>query len=206
MIIKENENERRQFFRIEDHICLEVDKVSADEFNDAEQELNGRSNEAFSVSADFVTLNNEFNHLLNKIKTSSPELSQYLELLNQKIDLLGHHLLDSELPCSEEDMIPVNLSASGIAFNHEQTFEPGQHLRLRMVLFPEKIGILAFGTVMDCRDKEKNAAGYQVCVEINHIREQDQELMIKHNLNRQMEELRENSEIYGKGNTSQDSE
>jgi len=204
MIIKENENERRQFFRIEDSICLQVEKISPEEYAQSEQELAGKNSEAFLVSADFVSLNNEFNHLLNKIKTSSSELAQYLELLNRKIDLLGHHLLDNELPCTEADRVPVNLSAAGIAFDHAEPLDPGQQLRIRMVLFPEKIGILAFGVVVDCRNADENS--HKVCAEISHIREQDQELMIKHNLNKQMEELRESSEVYGNGGTSQESE
>lgn len=193
MTEQEKNKERRRFFRINDDVFLEYDLLSEDEYSSAQAELDALKHTAFSMSAEFATLNNEFHPLLNNIKQSTPDIAQYLELLNQKIDALSQHLLESQLP-AEKNKISANLSASGIAFRSNKPMNTGQALKLKIILFPEKVGILVFGRVMHC-DKEKDAHNeHLVSVDFEHIRYEDQELMIKHNINKQIMELRQRSE------------
>ncbi len=184
--------ERRRFFRIDDKICLEYTILSDDEFKAAPEMLAQNKLSAFSLSAEFATLNNSFHPMLNSIKHSSPEIGQYLELLNNKIDALSQQLLTDELPCSESDMYQANLSASGIAFNCSENLAIGSKLKLKIILLPEKIGILVFGTVKNCTPNQDST--YHIGVDFEHISYEDQELMIKHNLNKQMLDLRERAE------------
>ncbi len=185
--------ERRRFFRINDDICLEYDLVSEEEYNNAPAELEAMQHTAFSMSAEFATLNNEFHPLLNNIKQNSPDVAQYLELLNQKIDALSQHLLEVQIGI-EDTKMPANISASGIAFRTKTTMNPGQPLRLRIVLFPEKIGIMVFGRVMHCDKEHDSHDEHLVTIDFEHLRYEDQELMIKHNINKQILELRQRSE------------
>ena len=184
--------ERRRFFRIDDDICLEYHLLSDEEYRAAPEMLEQSNHSAFTLSAEFATLNNNFHPMLNSIKHSSPEIAQYLELLDNKIDALSQHLLTDELPCSESDMYRANLSASGIAFNCAESIAVGTKLKLKLILLPEKIGILVFGTVKNCGNNQDNT--FHIGVDFEHIRYEDQELMIKHNLNKQMLDLRERAE------------
>lgn len=184
-------DERRRFFRIDDQVCLDYEIISEDEFNNAPDELAKLKQSGFALSADFATLNFEYNPILNSIRQTSSEIAQYFELINRKLDSLSQHLLEEEIPCPDSAMLTVNLSASGIAFDSDEKLEKGQALKIHLVLLPEKVGILVFGRVNDCRSAENK---YRVSVDFEHIRYDDQELMIKHNLNKQMQELRERSE------------
>jgi len=185
-------NERRDFFRIEDDVYLELETISADKYNSAPDILANLHNDSFSLSADFATLNNSLHPVLNNIKQIHPDIAQYLELLNNKIDSLGELLLHKSSAYDENKRIKANISASGIMFESESTFKEGDLVRLELVLFPEKIGVLIFGKVIKIIESANQKQN--ISIEFEHIRDEDQELMIKHNLNKQMTDLRDKNQ------------
>lgn len=185
-------DERRDFFRIEDEVYLELETISADEYQTAPDILDNLHNDSFSLSADFATLNNSFHPVLNNIKQLHPEIAQYLELLNKKIDSLGELLLHKSSAYDENKRIKANISASGIMFETDSMYTVGDLIRLEIVLFPEKIGVLIFGKVI--KTGESANQKQNLSIEFEHIRTEDQELMIKHNLNKQMLDLREKND------------
>jgi len=185
-------DERRDFFRIEDEVYLELEIISADEYQTVPDILDNLHNDSFSLSADFATLKNSFHPVFNNIKQVHPEIAQYLELLNKKIDSLGELLLHKSSAYDENKRIKANISASGIMFETESMYTVGDLIRLEIVLFPEKIGVLIFGKVI--KTGESANQKQNLSIEFEHIRTEDQELMIKHNLNKQMLDLREKND------------
>jgi len=191
---EQSENERRRFFRIDDEVGLEYDLISEEEYKTAPEELEQTKQTAFSLTAEFATLNNEFNPLLNSIRNTQPEIAQYMDLLNRKIDAISSKFLEEEIECLEENTRMVNLSASGIAFKCEEGLTDNQPVKLRIILLPEKIGVVIFGRVQDRLRSAEQKKNDIVCIDFEHIRYDDQELMIKHNLNKQMQLLRQRNE------------
>lgn len=187
------DEERRRFFRIEDEICLDLSVVSEQEYKAAPQELSKVKNSAFALSASFATINQTHLPMMNSIRAGYPEIAQYLDLMNKKLDHLSQHILDEELPCSDENKQMVNISASGIAFESSNNYPLNQPLMLRLVILPEKIGIEVFGRVINTQAIEGSDNKTLISVDFEHIRDDDQEILIKHNLNKQMHELREKS-------------
>jgi PilZ domain len=185
-------DERRDFFRIEDEVYLELETISAEEYSSAEEVLANLHNDSFSLSADFATLNNNLHPVLNNIKQIHPDIAQYLELLNNKIDSLGEFLLHKSSAYDENKRIKANVSASGIMFESESIFKQGDLIRLELVLFPEKIGVLIFGKTVKITKSTNEKQN--ISIEFEHIRTEDRELMIKHNLNKQMTDLREKNQ------------
>lgn len=184
--------ERRRFFRIDDEVCLEYELISEQEYSNAPQELEQVQQSSFGLSADFAFMNFEYSPILNSIRSAHPEIGQYLDFINRKLDALSQRLLEEEIPCENSNKQLVNISASGIAFNSSDELEDNQPLRIRLVLLPEKVGILVFGRVVHnhTSDSDRNL----ISIDFEHIRYDDRELMIKHNLNKQMQELRQRSE------------
>ena len=134
----QSESERRRFFRIDDEVGLEYNFISEAEYKTAPEELEKIKQTAFSLSAEFATLNNEFNPTLNSIRNSHPEIAQYLDLLNKKIDSISTRFLEEEIEGLEESTRMVNLSASGIAFKCDTDLPNEQPVKLRIILLPEK--------------------------------------------------------------------
>ena len=190
----QKDNERRRFFRIDDEIGLEYYLVSEDEYSNAPELLSQLKQSAFSLSAEFFTLNNEHNTTLNSIRNTHPEIAEYLEIINKKIDSISTHFLEDEIDDLDENIHTVNLSASGIAFKCNEKINDAQAVKLRLILLPEKIGITVYGRAQDnLRSEEQKKEGV-ICIDFEHILYDDQELMIKHNLNKQMLLLRQRNE------------
>jgi hypothetical protein len=185
-------DERREYFRIEDDIYLQWEVVSEDEYARADEILKNLTDSDFSLSADFATLNNKFHPILNNIKQAHPDIAHYLELLNAKLDTLGHHLLQQQEVYSEQKLTHVNISASGVMYAADQPVTANSLLKLEYVLLPEKVGIITYGKVVNTTPLENG----EHCIHISfeHMRTEDSELMIKHNLNTQMNMIRENKD------------
>lgn len=185
-------DERREYFRVEDDIYLQWQIVSDDEYARADEILKNLSDSDFSLSADFATLNNKFHPILNNIKQAHPDIAHYMELLNSKLDSLGHHLLQQQSVYDEQKLTHVNISASGLMYATEKPIPVNSMLKLECVLFPEKVGIITYGRVVNTTLLENG----EHCIHISfeHIRTEDSELMIKHNLNTQMNMIREHKE------------
>ena len=190
----QSDSERRRFFRIDDEISLEYDFINEEEYANAPAELEKIEKSSFSLSSIFATLNNEHAPTLNSIRTAEPEIAQYLDLLNKKIDYINAHLLEEEVNDLKENICTVNLSASGIAFKSQNNIPDNQPVKLRIILLPEKIGVTIYGRAQEnLLSPEQKKMGI-TCIDFEHIRYADQELMIKHNLNKQMQQLRERNE------------
>jgi len=186
-MIKTNEDERRDFFRIDDEVFIEIQAISEEEYNSAPETLQNLDDDSFSLSANFAILNNKINPVLNNIKQLHPDIGEYLEVINNKIDSLSQHILYENSDYDEQKLVHVNLSASGIQLESQQNLNVGQTLKLELVLLPEKIGVIIFGRVVEMKEST-------LTIRFEHLRPEDQELMIKHNLNKQMSELREKND------------
>ncbi|HEY9200971.1 MAG TPA: PilZ domain-containing protein [Gammaproteobacteria bacterium] len=185
-------DERREYFRVEDDIYLQWHKVSEDEYARAEETLKHLTDDDFSLSADFATLNHKFHPILNNIKQAHPDIAHYLELLNTKLDSLGHHLLQQQEVYDEQKLTHVNISASGMMYATDEPVPVNTLLKLEYVLFPEKVGIITFGKVVNTTLLEDSK--HCIHISFEHMRTEDSELMIKHNLNTQMNMIREHKD------------
>ena len=75
------------------------------------------------------------------------------------------------------------------------SYEPGTSLEIRMLLFPSFTGLLIYGTVIESSpastDESSERYRHFARIEFSHIREQDRELLIRHLLRRQGDQMRE---------------
>ena len=78
--------------------------------------------------------------------------------------------------------------------------DAGALLEIRMLLFPSFTGLMIYGTVVEtCQVKEApdgvmGRYRHLARIEFTHIREQDREILIRHLLRRQSDQLRDRAE------------
>jgi len=183
-------SERRRYFRIDDDIVLSYQRVAADQvpshhaFGDAEPDV-------FSLASHLELLSAESATLLRRIERDDPTLGDYLRFLEQKIDLIAHALLANEEEFRLQPAQRVNLSAAGLSFWCGDNLATGTVLELKLILPPTLIGIRAYGRVVYCRYRGSEAPAYQVGVDFIELRDQDRDLLIRHIIKKQSQQLRE---------------
>lgn len=189
---KEDTQERRQYFRIEDSVRLSYKRVSQAELearlNDRSQEVSSR----FTALGSLQNITQEMAGVLRKVEAQAPEVARYLRALDRKVDLLGRALLNQHEELLEQPAKAVNLSASGISFDAAEPLEVGSLLEIKLLLLPDYVGMLIFGEVIACEERPEHDRQQGCCTRVNfvHLREEDRDVLIRHVLQRQSEYLR----------------
>jgi hypothetical protein len=193
-------HDRRSYFRIDDSVRMGLARIQPDELNERlerlEQDLAGN----FTVMSSLAAITSQMTVGLRRIENRDPDLAAYLRAIDQKIEVIGRAFIAQESEVVAERAVPVNLSAGGMCVGSHECFEPGEALEIRMLLFPSFTGLLIYGTVVDCSppgaEHGEDVSRFEqlVRVEFTHIREQDRELLIRHLLRRQSDQLRDRHE------------
>lgn len=194
-------NDRRNFFRIDDTVRLSLARVSPAQLDERlerlEQDLAGN----FTVMSSLSAITAQMTVGLRRIENRDPDLAAYLRAIDQKIEIIGRAFIAQESEVVAEHAVPVNLSAGGMCVGAKECFEPGDALEIRMLLFPSFTGLLIYGTVIEAvppdaaHGEDMEQFEQLVRIEFTHIREQDRELLIRHLLRRQSDQLRERHEL-----------
>jgi hypothetical protein len=190
-------DDRRNYFRIDDTVRLSLARVARDELDERverlEQDLAGN----FTVMSSLSAITSQMTVGLRRIENRDPDLAAYLRAIDQKIEVIGRAFIAQESEAVTEHAVPVNLSAGGMCVGTDEDFSPGDPLEIRMLLFPSFNGLMIYGTVIDsepptqAHGEEAQRFRQLVRVEFTHIREQDRELLIRHLLRRQSDQLRD---------------
>jgi hypothetical protein len=195
MTRQETSENRRRFFRIDDAVRLSYRALDADELADRVARLAEGLGGSFALMASLSAVTHRMSVSLRRIEQHSGDVAAYLRALDQKIEAVARALLlqDPALPAMAEE--PVNLSAGGLAIVAQQCLPTGTAVEVRLLLLPPMVGILAFGTVVECTDPPVDG-GYLpgsrlMRVDFTHIRDEDRDLLIRHMLRRQGERLRQ---------------
>lgn len=188
--------ERRQYFRYTDRVSLRYRVLEDEEFIRFDENFEAERSKLSSISSTLAATNSQMLRLLERGRSNAPELATYIEHLNEKVDLIIKHftpLLD-EMP--DEPSHTVSLSGSGIAFNEANSLPLGTKLEVRLLLFPEYYSILTLGQVVRCSPhRELGSPTHDVGVEFVRIAEPDRDLIIRHLVKRQAEEIRRQREL-----------
>src|SRR5690606_34257372 len=130
------EKERRRYFRIEDEIILFFREIAPDEIPDNRSPREFPL-DSFALSASLDLLTQESRKLLRRVERDSPEIGDFLKVLERKIDLIARTFLNYEANLPEQCPQRVNLSASGLSFDVDKPCAAGKVLEIKMVLQPE---------------------------------------------------------------------
>lgn len=181
--------ERRRAFRVDDDVHLEF-RVISDQ--DAHRTSPDQAMHTCRALMQLRELSTQSSHILSSIRKQHAEIAQYLSLLDRKIEavaqLAGAISLGSEIQPNTR----VNLSASGLAFSHHSPIAVGSQLHTRLILFPSLLCIQPMGKVVYCRENTPADTGqhYRIGVEFDELPEQQQDMLIRHLLERQSAQRR----------------
>ena len=139
--------DRREFFRINDRIGLEIRRlkddqdIDTDPFNDSPEE---------ALQAEFRRLDQDVKSHLITLAERDRALAGLIKSLNSKIDTLGRIIAFEQNPLQPEDWQDVTLSEGGLSFSDiPRVWEKGDRMAVRMTLPPELYQPQAIAEVSD---------------------------------------------------------
>lgn len=187
--------DRRRYFRIDDEVNLyykKVDEQVVNQLSHVSDDILGTC----SLTAAIDMLSQESQLLLRRLEKTEPEITEYLKVMEDKIDLIARAVVMQGTDFSEQSVRNVNLSAAGLAFDCEEELRQGEYLEIKMLLSSSMTVIVTYVKVINCRVNNKDTSEYPYFVGVDYLnmQESDRELLIKYVVKRQMQQIREKKE------------
>jgi len=184
--------ERREYFRIDDEIALDYRLIDEAEIDAVSERIHARFPDRFTVASSFTATSRQMAQALHKVQNQSPELIRCLQAIDQKLNMLAQLFVSEEMHLDQQPTREVNLSAGGLAFRSQHQIRTGSLLEMRIVLFPSLVGILTLSRVIHCEPISDGTAQFpwQVAVNFEQLRERDRELLVRHVMTKQTRQLR----------------
>lgn len=179
-----DEEDRREYYRIEDTIALEIQPLSAPEA--AGQEVLQDASPLFNLLSELHLSEFESQHLLRQISERDRTIAAFLKSQNKRIDLLSQVVALTVLGKIGEPQ-PVIISEGGIDFQHPTPIATGAHLSVKLVLMPQALGLLLRARVTHC---DRKGDGYNVGTEFQYLSDAQRQLLARYILQRQAQERR----------------
>ena len=185
-------DERREYFRIDDEVALDYRLIGEGEAEQLREKIQSRLLDRFTAASSFTATSRQITHVMHKVQNQSPELARCLQAIDQKLNMIAQLFVSEEMDLHEQSTREVNLSAGGISFRSQQKIRIDSLLELRMVLFPSLVGILTVSRAVQCeRVNDANLKfPWQISVVYEHLRESDRELLVRHIMSKETQQLR----------------
>ncbi|KJH73883.1 MULTISPECIES: PilZ domain-containing protein [Pseudomonas] len=179
-----DEEDRREYYRIEDTIALEIRPLSAVEA--AGQEVLQDASPLFNLLSELHLSEFESQHLLRQISERDRNLAAFLKSQNKRIDLLSQVIAITVLGQIGEPQ-PVIISEGGVDFQYPTPIAAGARLSIKLVLMPQALGLLLRARVTHCDPK---GDGYDIGTEFEHPTDAQRQLLARYILQKQAQERR----------------
>lgn len=181
-----DEEDRREYYRIEDRIALEITPLSAADALGTD--LLQDDSPLFNLLSELHLSEFESQHLLRQLSEKDRTLAAFLKAQNKRIDLLSAvvaQTLIGEIGAPQ----PVTLSEGGVEFKHTEAFAPGSRVAVKMVLMPRASGLLLRARITHC---DTLADGrYDIGTEFVDISDAQRQLLARYILQRQQQQRRQ---------------
>lgn len=177
-------HERRQHFRIDDHLYFDYRILAPGEFcSDLSitNQLLGENGQKYMEAAQyFQNIDYELSELTQAIGIKEPALAHYLNLLNAKIDYLSRQMLMS----GKIQMRKVNISLGGMAFKTPELVKEKTNLKIVIYTKPKMVPIIVDAVVVYCQYISETH--YRTAVSFNELTNEQEQLLSQHILQAQV--------------------
>lgn len=171
-------HERRQYFRIDDHIYFEYKILTPGQICsdlNISKELLGENNQKYLETAQFFqTIDYEMAELTKTISLNDPAIAHYLNLLNSKIDFLSRQMLMT----NKIELRKVNISLGGISFKTNEQVKNDAQVKIIIYTKPRMVPIIVDGTVMSSEYVKEHS--YRTTITFNNLNPEQEQLLSQH--------------------------
>ena len=194
---KKYDNERRQYYRIDDSAIFTYQVVNKEQEQEQEQEqeldslaTNNNGSAAFEMMELFGQMSQQMKGALGRISDNSADMASYLKSLDNKIDLLAQMCLFKEHQSDQEPPREINLGAGGLAFGCDEKLRQGTLLTMKLILSTDLLCLHLTGRVIQVSNHKDGDFPYRISVGFTDISDTEVDQIIKHIMRLQSEQLR----------------
>jgi Ni,Fe-hydrogenase I large subunit len=177
-------HERRQHFRIDDHLYFDYRIIAPGEFCSdlaITNELLGESGQRYMEAAQyFQDIDYELAELTQTIGLKEPAMAHYLNLLNAKIDYLSRQMLMA----GKVQMRKVNISLGGMAFKTNELIKEKTNMKIVIYTKPKMLPIIVDAVVV--YSQYQSETYYRTSVAFNALTNEQEQLLSQHILQAQV--------------------
>jgi hypothetical protein len=188
--------ERREFFRINDTVIVECKVLDETQVQALAQAIHTPHDSNSPTKNQLYSLQTAFSHLTDQINQYDRNIARALRLLDDKINIVNHILQNQKEDPEQQKAVNANLSGGGIAFLSSEEIPAKTALEINLELRPSYTQVHSIAHVVSCNlDKSApTSTPYHLRLAFTHMNEVDRNLLVKHVLNRQAEDIRRTAE------------
>jgi len=187
------ESERRNFFRLSNNVLVEYRRAT-------KSELEGFLHNEENIKADDIDItylldqiSRQLTPLLINVRQESSAVAQYLELLNQKVDLLASMLTFEQIQTDLnygilEAAETEDISEGGFSLTSSNEYKIDDILYCKLAIVGYRLGMETFGKVIRC-EKLKDGK-FKTGVELPYLKELDKKNLTRYIFDKQREQIR----------------
>ncbi|REL27722.1 PilZ domain-containing protein [Thalassotalea euphylliae] len=183
-----------EFFSIEHQFNINLTPIAAHQASSFDAFMAGMPL-PFKMASDMVSIDQAAIRSIQGLGAVASQLSDFLNHQAHKIDLLvGYILSQQDEPAMRYQ--GIRFGGGGVIFTSAQTLAVGQRLEMKIFLLEENCAVYCIGELVEVMPLENDVAehttqqaeqAYKVVFE--HIREEDQETLVRHSLHQQSKQL-----------------
>ncbi|EKT4522273.1 PilZ domain-containing protein [Pseudomonas putida] len=181
-----DEEDRREYYRIEDSIALEISPLGAAEA--LETDLLQDASPLFNLLSELHLADFESQHLMRQLSEKDRTLAAFLRVQNKRLDLLSAVMAQALLGEIGQPQ-PVILSEGGIEFAQATPLATDTRVAVKMVLMPRALGLLLRARVTHC-DRRPDGH-YEVGTVFIDMTDAQRQLLARYILQRQQQQRRQ---------------
>lgn len=120
---------------------------------------------------------------LVKLRERDPDLGDFLQNLDAKINLLLQKVAKEPSPFDTMEMQAVSISGTGVGFGSKERLAVKEHLEFHLILLPNQFHIYCLGEVVNCeaKDDQGDGKGFRISARFTLIMAEDRERLIQYN-------------------------
>ncbi len=184
-----DEEDRREYYRIDDRIALEITPLSAADA--AGTDLLQDASPLFNLLSELHLSEFESQHLLRQLNDSDRTLGNFLKAQNKRIDLLSQVVAQTILGHLGEPR-QVTLSEGGVECLNAEAIAPGTRVAVKMALMPQALGLLLRAKITHCDAKADGR--FDLGMDFHDITDAQRQLLARYILQKQAAERRKERE------------
>ncbi|HEX8596388.1 MAG TPA: PilZ domain-containing protein [Pseudomonas sp.] len=181
-----DEEERREYYRIEDSVALEINLLSG--ADSADRKAMHETSALFELLSELHINEFESQHLLRQLDERDRVLSSLLKSLSKRIDLLGQVVAQTALGKLGAPQ-PVIISEGGVQFRSPHAYALDAHLSIKMVLMPQASALMLLALVTHCDALADG--GFDIGTEFVELPDSQRQLLARYILQRQAQQRRQ---------------